>query len=747
MGNYYYRDSKCDEDSGYVRAEILRYTINYVKNSGEFGNKPILDFLLCSLRRKQVEGILGQFADVIAKDAEDETSSFDYLYRKTLDYIADRSDTSDSSTVLDEILVLCEKELIETSASIGPEDDLFVSRLKELKDIFKLSDEDLEVFKLLYFLRNKKNFGRMCSNAAIGVSGLKDAAATVMIISFFTNLSEMSVRKVLGKESPLRRYGILEDDFDIVSQISEFLSGLSSETLTNKFFRRYTGQALELDVHVNVAQHVDMLEGIIRNCGAGERVNILLYGHPGTGKTEFCRSLGRHLQRDIYEVNTFEKGEWRSSGTKFRFAALRACQNTVDVKSAIIMIDEADEMLNGNSTASAFIMTSPRNTEKNLVNDCIDNNPGVYFWITNHYASMDSSTRRRFDYSIEFRKFTALQRNKIWHSCIDKHGLGEHFSSGEIAVLAKKYEINAGGMDVALKNYKRVTKDMGNEAAQKGKSDIIQKILAPHIKLMGGERRMSDNTLPVSSYSLEGLNVKGEFPLGRSLDILKSFSEQASDAGSGDDGVRNMNVLLYGPPGTGKTEFAKFAAMEIGRPLLCKRGSDLLNMWVGGTERNIREAFAEAETEGAILFIDEADGLFADRGFATKSWEVTQVNELLSGMEEFKGILICATNFKKNLDTASIRRFNLKIEFDYLDSNGKDVFFKRVLGELSGKELEASDVATLERIDNLTPGDFKVIRQKYSFMPKEKLTNSVLISSLQLEAASKNGVNTSRIGF
>ena len=211
--------------------------------------------------------------------------------------------------------------------------------------------------------------------------------------------------------------------------------------------------------------------------------------------------------------------------------------------------------------------------------------------------------------------------------------------------------------------------------------------------------------------------------------------------------INNMNVLLYGPPGTGKTEFAKFAALEIGRPLICKRGSDLLSMWVGGTEQNIRETFREAEEEGAILFIDEADGLIAERSKAQRSWEVTQVNELLSNMEEFKGILICATNFKKNLDSASIRRFNLKIEFDYLDSNGKDVFFKRVLGELSGKELEASDVATLERIENLTPGDFKVVRQKYSFMPREIITNISLLSSLQAEATSKNEVKSGRIGF
>jgi len=254
---------------------------------------------------------------------------------------------------------------------------------------------------------------------------------------------------------------------------------------------------------------------------------------------------------------------------------------------------------------------------------------------------------------------------------------------------------------------------------------------------------------PVPFYSLEGLNIKGEMPISESLEILKQFSEQMDDKSGGvkKERINNMNLLMYGPPGTGKTEFAKYAALEIGRPLLCKRGSDLLSMWVGGTEQNIREAFREAEEDGAILFIDEADGLIAERSNAHRSWEVTQVNELLSSMEEFRGILICATNFKKNLDTASIRRFNIKIEFDYLDSKGKRLFFDRVLGELSGNELEEKDVIALERIDSLAPGDFKVVRQKYSFMPKDKVKNAGLITSLQAEAASKNGVNVSRIGF
>ena len=136
-------------------------------------------------------------------------------------------------------------------------------------------------------------------------------------------------------------------------------------------------------------------------------------------------------------------------------------------------------------------------------------------------------------------------------------------------------------------------------------------------------------------------------------------------------------MLFYGLSGTGKTEFARYISSCLGKDILLKRASDILDKYVGESEKHIKDAFQEAEATNSILLFDEADSFFADRNSVHNSWERTQVNEFLTQMEEFGGILICTTNLKQIMDSAMNRRFHMIVEFKSLTENGIECMLKR----------------------------------------------------------------------
>ena len=118
--------------------------------------------------------------------------------------------------------------------------------------------------------------------------------------------------------------------------------------------------------------------------------------------------------------------------------------------------------------------------------------------------------------------------------------------------------------------------------------------------------------------------------------------------------------------------------------------------------------FREAGREQAVLLLDEADSFLRDRRGARQAWELTQVNEMLMQMEAFQGIFIASTNLMDSLDEASLRRFDAKVRFGYLDAAQARAMFAALSGSLglSDDPADADALALLRTASHLTPGDF-----------------------------------------
>ena len=129
-----------------------------------------------------------------------------------------------------------------------------------------------------------------------------------------------------------------------------------------------------------------------------------------------------------------------------------------------------------------------------------------------------------------------------------------------------------------------------------------------------------------------------------------------------------ISVLFAGPPGTGKTMAAEILALELDLPIFRIDLSQVVNKYIGETEKNLKRLFDAADISDMILFFDEADSLFGKRTEvkdAHDRYANLEISYLLERMERFKGLAILATNRKKDLDEAFLRRLRYMIDFPF----------------------------------------------------------------------------------
>jgi SpoVK/Ycf46/Vps4 family AAA+-type ATPase len=202
----------------------------------------------------------------------------------------------------------------------------------------------------------------------------------------------------------------------------------------------------------------------------------------------------------------------------------------------------------------------------------------------------------------------------------------------------------------------------------------------------------------VTTWDLAMLNVETRFEIPRIVEALRA-------RGHG-------TLCFYGAPGTGKTALGEHIAQALQRPLIVKQASDLMSKYVGETEQAMAAMFREAEAEKAVLLLDEADSFLQDRRGAQRTYEVTEVNEMLQGMERFNGIFICTTNLLDRIDQAALRRFTFKIQFKPLTALQREAMF--VTEALAGDGTALTDAlrARLARLEQLCPGDFAAVKRQ-----------------------------------
>jgi len=134
--------------------------------------------------------------------------------------------------------------------------------------------------------------------------------------------------------------------------------------------------------------------------------------------------------------------------------------------------------------------------------------------------------------------------------------------------------------------------------------------------------------------------------------------------------------------------------------------------------------------------IDEVDSFLRDRRDVQHGWEANMVNEMLTQMESFPGVFIASTNLMDGFDPAALRRFDLKVKFDFLQPEQARELLRRHCGRLGLATPQPQMLNRVMRLPQLTPGDFAAVLRQHRFRPIESA--AALISALEAECAVKN---------
>ena len=493
--------------------------------------------------------------------------------------------------------------------------------------------------------------------------------ATEELLSSGGELVAAGLLQVRDQSTTLAGY---DARFAIPSRVNACLERTfgSFEEMRNALLGEPLLSSVTMEDYEHVTADRDLIAGVLRGAvdsnAAG--VNILLYGPPGSGKTELAKVAAQAAGASLFAAGEGASGDGESNRSE-RLADISFSQRLLGGhKRTALLFDEMEDVA---------VHLINRGGSKVYLNRLLETNPVPIVWTSNELQNIDPALLRRMTLAIELKRPPAVQRQRILERLAERMDL--KLSTNETEALARRLDATPAIYENALKAAK----------LSGGGAEAIERAALGIVRAVSGVVARKAGTIP----EFDPLLVCSDQDLSALAERLVSAQARA------------FSICLSGPPGTGKSAFARYLARRLGLELIQKRASDILGPYLGETERHIANAFEEAREANAMLVFDEADSLLLDRRDATRSWEITQVNEMLTWMEDHPLPVCFTTNFMERVDSASLRRFTFQIVLSYLDKPG----LRRAWQMFFGSDRIPPEAAG---IANLTPGDFAKARKQ-----------------------------------
>lgn len=436
--------------------------------------------------------------------------------------------------------------------------------------------------------------------------------------------------------------------------------------------------------------------------GKQARNGILLYGDPGNGKTFFAEALAGELQLKFLSVsNSDMASKWINNTTENvnrLFADARA------QAPCVLFIDEIDSLISSREDVGGGYEEGPRITNAlltELVN--IREHKVVVVAATNLLDRLDSAAIRegRFDFKVEVPHPDKEARVGLINASI-KDFKGVTLLPTALDMSSSRWE----GYSVA--RIRAVIEEAGREALDKREYVIDYPALQQAMRRVQGNQgdRLPENTPSLSDLTMMPAQKTKLVGVAHRMANIEEIESMGGTVPTG--------VVFYGPPGTGKTLTVRALAKDSGWALISTSGADLMNK-ADAVDKLVTRA---KNIRPCIIFIDEADDVFADR--RTSGGVASVTNKLLAAMDGAKGkapdiVWIAATNHPDAMDEAAMRggRFTEKVEFKEADLHGSlalvSEWMKTTRAALDRK-LNAHDLAAL--LEGESQANIKAILQQ-----------------------------------